>query len=242
MQAGWLLSEEVPCTVMSGGSLWNFAVLLWLDSMNKIRKLYGILDEEDWDVVTNNVEVSLVGIESGSKSVDITSCTKIISDYSNIEEGMLFSWASLTGFCRTSGASNGTKSCEHWCLLSSSSKEGGGRNIGPICVTGEGTMGTSTSGMDSTLWHTLMIEVLDLLTENEVLEESWTASAGRECMLVVDWSSNIRGHVCVGIIELKLREKTAIRGVGVALGDRFAVHVRTLCVDHSAGDGEGIQK
>jgi hypothetical protein len=40
--------------------------------MNEVRELNGILDEEDGDVVANDVEVTLVGVEPGCETVDIT--------------------------------------------------------------------------------------------------------------------------------------------------------------------------
>jgi hypothetical protein len=49
------LAEEIPSTVVSSSSLRNLTVRLWLDSMDQIRELDGILDEEDWDVVSNQV-------------------------------------------------------------------------------------------------------------------------------------------------------------------------------------------
>lgn len=40
---------------MSGGCLGNFIVLSWLDGVDQIRELDGVLDEEDRDVVSNNI-------------------------------------------------------------------------------------------------------------------------------------------------------------------------------------------
>lgn len=45
---------------MPRGGGWNLVVGPRLDGVNKIREAYGILDEEDGDVVSNNVEVSLL--------------------------------------------------------------------------------------------------------------------------------------------------------------------------------------
>jgi hypothetical protein len=35
--------------------LWNLILWFWLDGMDEIRKLNGILDEKDRDIVTDNV-------------------------------------------------------------------------------------------------------------------------------------------------------------------------------------------
>lgn len=40
---------------MSRGSLGNLIIWAWLHRVDKIRELYSILDEEDWDVVANNI-------------------------------------------------------------------------------------------------------------------------------------------------------------------------------------------
>jgi hypothetical protein len=71
MHRRWLLAEEVPCTIMGGCSLGDFIVLPWLDCMNEVRKLDGILgcsalvviwnqggtylDKEDRYIVSNNI-------------------------------------------------------------------------------------------------------------------------------------------------------------------------------------------
>jgi hypothetical protein len=55
VHAGRLLAEKVPCTVMRGRRLRNFAIRLRLNSMDQIWKLDRILDEENWDVVSNDI-------------------------------------------------------------------------------------------------------------------------------------------------------------------------------------------
>lgn len=51
----WLLTEKVPSAVMSGGGLRNLTIRPGLNSMDQIRELNGILNEEDRNVVTNNI-------------------------------------------------------------------------------------------------------------------------------------------------------------------------------------------
>jgi hypothetical protein len=84
-----LLAEEVPSTVVSGGSLWDLTVWPRLDSVNQIGELDCILDEENRNVVANDIclqvsillhkvdmegltEVTLIRVEPDSKSVYIT--------------------------------------------------------------------------------------------------------------------------------------------------------------------------
>lgn len=57
-----LLAEEVPCRVMSGGALRNLTIGGWLDRVNQVRELDGILNEEDGNVVSDNVKVALISI------------------------------------------------------------------------------------------------------------------------------------------------------------------------------------
>lgn len=57
---------------MSGGSLRNLIICPWLDGMDEIRELNSVLDEENGNIVSNNVEIAFVSIESDSKSVDIS--------------------------------------------------------------------------------------------------------------------------------------------------------------------------
>jgi hypothetical protein len=52
---GRLLTEEIPRAVMSSSSLRDLIVWPWLDRVDQVRELNGILDEEDRDVITDNV-------------------------------------------------------------------------------------------------------------------------------------------------------------------------------------------
>ena len=48
---------------MSGLSLRHFVVWFGFHGMNQVRELDGVLDEEHWDVVADDVPVSLLCIE-----------------------------------------------------------------------------------------------------------------------------------------------------------------------------------
>lgn len=55
VQTARLLTEKVPGSVVSSGSLRNLIVGLRLDSVDEIGEKDGILDEEYWNVVSNNI-------------------------------------------------------------------------------------------------------------------------------------------------------------------------------------------
>ena len=77
---------------MSGGGLWDLAVLLGLNGVDQIGELDGVLDEENGDVVSNDIyggrlarsynlkqdtqdltKVSFIGVETGCETVNISS-------------------------------------------------------------------------------------------------------------------------------------------------------------------------
>lgn len=57
-----LLRKEVPGRVVGSRRLGNLVVRAWLDGVDEVRELDGILNEEYWDVVPNNVKVSFVSV------------------------------------------------------------------------------------------------------------------------------------------------------------------------------------
>jgi hypothetical protein len=55
--------QALPKVIVSSLSLGHFVVGLRLSSMDDIRELDSVLDEEDWDIVANNVPVTLLCVE-----------------------------------------------------------------------------------------------------------------------------------------------------------------------------------
>jgi hypothetical protein len=51
-----------------------------------------------------------------------------------------------------------------------------------------------------------MIEVSDLLAEDEVFQERWATLTSSEHFLISNRPSDVRCHVTLGIVDLKLRE------------------------------------
>jgi hypothetical protein len=52
----------------------NLIVRLGLSSVDYIRELHGILDEEDRNVVSNDIPVTLLGVELDGKTTNIADC------------------------------------------------------------------------------------------------------------------------------------------------------------------------
>ena len=50
-----LRAKEIPSRIMSSSSLRDFVVRTWLDRMDQVGELDGILDEEYGNVVTDDI-------------------------------------------------------------------------------------------------------------------------------------------------------------------------------------------
>ena len=64
--------DEVPERVVGAGGLRVAAVRLHLHRMNQVRELDGILNEEHRDVVADQIEVAVFGVELHRKAADVT--------------------------------------------------------------------------------------------------------------------------------------------------------------------------
>jgi hypothetical protein len=51
---------------------WDFVVWLRLDGMDHVREFYGVLNEEDGNVVSDNVPVSFQSVEFACKATNIS--------------------------------------------------------------------------------------------------------------------------------------------------------------------------
>lgn len=71
VQRTGLLAEEVPGRVMSSRSLGDLVVGAGLDSMDQIREENGILDEEDWNVVADDICSAVRRCQSRGLSDDV---------------------------------------------------------------------------------------------------------------------------------------------------------------------------
>jgi hypothetical protein len=100
VQRAGLLAKEVPGGIMCRCSLRDLAIWVGFDGVDEVREFYGVLDEEDGDIIANNIclkqhilsltlsickfscstckltEVALVGVESRGEPMDISSCIR----------------------------------------------------------------------------------------------------------------------------------------------------------------------
>lgn len=143
--------------------------------------------------------------------------------------------------------SDGGKANEHGGLLALASEEGSGGDVGEIAIRGEDTVSTGTTGVDSTFGdllrsvsmfsgrsikcatYPLMVKSLDLLTEDEVLEQSRTTLSNAQTVLVGDGTTDISGEVGVGVVEVVVGEEVFRVGGSIVSGIarvKFTGHVR----------------
>lgn len=73
VQGTRLLGEEIIGSIMSSSSLRDLLVGLRLQSMNHIRELHSILNEENWQIDADDVQVACVGVEASCETSDISS-------------------------------------------------------------------------------------------------------------------------------------------------------------------------
>lgn len=73
-----LKAYKIPEVVMRTLASWYLIVRLRLYSVNDIGELDRLLNEEDWNVVTNNIPVAFVGVEFYSEASHIAYSVLII--------------------------------------------------------------------------------------------------------------------------------------------------------------------
>jgi len=142
---------EVPEVVVSGLSLRNLIVWLWLSCVDDIWELDGVLNEENWDVVSNHVPVTLVGVHLEGETAYITD-----------------------GISATTATENSGESEEQWCLARGIGQDTSRCDVLKRLLQGKGTKGGSTTGVYNSFWNALMVEAVDLLSAVSVFEEGWT--------------------------------------------------------------------
>lgn len=64
--------HKVPEVIVCRLCLWHFIVWFWLDSMHNINKLDAVLNEEDWNVISNNIPITFIGVEFNGKPSHVT--------------------------------------------------------------------------------------------------------------------------------------------------------------------------
>lgn len=63
---------EIPAVIMGSLSLRNLSVWLRLSGVDYTRKCHSILDEVDWNVVSNNIPIALLGIKLDGEASNVT--------------------------------------------------------------------------------------------------------------------------------------------------------------------------
>jgi hypothetical protein len=132
--------------------LGNLVVRLRLASVDDIRELDRILDEENGDVVANDIPVALRGVELQGKATSVTD-----------------------GVRATTASKNCRETLEHGSGASRVREHLGAGVLLQTLVHLEGTKGTGATGVDDTLGNALVVEAVDLLTAHVVFEELRTS-------------------------------------------------------------------
>jgi len=211
---------------MCSGCLRDLPVRGRLDGVNEIGELDGILDEENGDVVADDVKIALIGVADPF----VSWCCLGFSD-SNLQSGSkAVDISSSIG--AASGSGDGREPHEHRSLLALGGQEVGGREIAPVTVTGERTMGTSSTSVDSPFWnlfgtrpcqclganaclslrsntidtYPLVVKVLNFLAENKVLQQGRSSSTGFQTFLVRYWAADVGRHVTLTVVDLVMFE------------------------------------
>ena len=114
-------------------------------SVDEMRELCGIADEEDRSVVVHPIPNTFLRLDLNGKSTRITSC-----------------------ICRSALTTDSTESDSGRCLLANGCEEGVGSDIGQVVSDFKVSVSTSTLGVDDTLRDSLAIEVSEEIDVVEV--------------------------------------------------------------------------
>src|SRR5690606_17930998 len=125
-------------------------------------KLHGILNEEHRHVVAHQVPDAFIGIKLYSKATDIAG-------------GVLR--APLTG--------HSGKPDKYGCDFSRLGKQRCTGQITQRFVAFKISVSTRSAGMNDTLGNPFVIEMGDLFTKNEVLQQGWPSQTSLERILVI---------------------------------------------------------
>src|SRR5271166_513589 len=130
--------------------------------MNEVGKLDRVLNKENGDIVANQIEIALPGVELGREAAHIT--------------------RQVAG---AGAASNGGDAYEHRSLLADPLKEIGfgvlAQGLGQLEIT----VGARAAGMNDALGDALVVEMGDFLAQDEVFEQCWPARVPLQRILVV---------------------------------------------------------
>ena len=154
--------DEVPERVVRGRGLGHSEVRLGFGSMDEVRKLHRVLNEEDRDVVADQIPDAFVGIELHREPADV---------------------ARRVG--RAALADHRGEADEDRRALAGFGEDRRRANLGHRAMALEIAVRPRAARVDDALGDPLVIEVGDLLTEDEVLQQRRPTQASLERALVV---------------------------------------------------------
>ena len=131
--------REVPDIVVCSLSLRNFNIWFRLRGVDQVCELDGVLNEEDWDVIADDIPIALLGVELDGKPPHVSHC-----------------------IATTPRSKNGKESKEDRRVSRSVSQD---PRIGHVCgafIEFEGSKCTGTACMNNSFWDTLVVETVYL--------------------------------------------------------------------------------
>src|SRR5665647_3132860 len=143
--------NEIPECVVRGCRLRKATVGFHFNGMDEVREFYGILDEENRNVVANQVPVTFFRVKLDGKSAYVT-----------------------RGIYRTRAACDGRYTSKYGGLLTNLGEYPGGGVLFQRGGQLEESMHARPSRVNDTLGNTLMIEMGDFFTKNEILQKRRT--------------------------------------------------------------------
>lgn len=153
--------DEVPEGVVGALCLRDLPVGVRLARVDDVRELDRVLDEEDRDVVSDQVEDALAGVELRGEPAGVTD-----------------------GVGGAAGAEDRGEAHEHRCL-DVLGEEGRLGDTGRRAIAAEDTVGAGAAGVHHPLRDALVVEVHHLLAQMVVLEEDRTPGPRLEGMVRV---------------------------------------------------------
>ena len=191
--------DEIPERVVRRRVLGIAAVGLHFHRMDEIGKLDRILDEEDGNVVADEVEIALVGVEFDRKAAHVAghvACPRAAGDGREPREDFRF-----LAFL---GEERRPRQMRNW--------------IGHLKIA----VSARSAGVNDALWNSLVIEMGDLLAEGEIFQERRTALPGFQRILIVRDDDALIGR------ERSLGRLSGLMGGASRAGDKVFLRIVEL--------------
>ncbi len=192
--------DEIPEGVVRRGRLREAAIRLHLHGMDQVGELHRVLDEEHRDVVADQVEVALVGIELHGEAAHVARRVD-----------------------RAGAARHRREAREDLCPFARVLQERGLGQARHVLERLEVAVRGRAAGMDDALGNAFMVEMGDLLAQHEILEQRRAARPALQRILVVrDRRALIGGERlvggCRGLVGLAAGDGDGLAAVAWALG------------------------